>query len=100
VSRYDQKKAEHCEIKKAELRSPLYFTDFAEQKQAAGRKWHRGCLRCDGCSTTLESGKLEEGPPSAMYENQTNIWCRTCYAKRFGPKGIGVAGMSLPEMMK
>lgn len=74
--------------------------DFAEQKQAAGRKWHRGCLRCDGCTTTLESGKLEEGPLSETYANQTNIWCRTCYAKRFGPKGIGVAGMSLPETMR
>jgi hypothetical protein len=81
----------------ARCERPVYF---AEQKQAAGRKWHRGCLRCDGCSTTLESGKLEEGPLSATYGNPTNIWCRTCYAKRFGPKGIGVAGMSLPEMMK
>ncbi|UZJ53022.1 hypothetical protein CBS101457_002342 [Exobasidium rhododendri] len=81
----------------ARCERPVYF---AEQKQAAGRKWHRGCLRCDGCSTTLESGRMEEGPPSATYENQTNIWCRTCYAKRFGPKGIGNAGMSLPEMMK
>lgn len=81
----------------ARCERPVYF---AEQKQAAGRKWHRGCLRCDGCSTTLESGKLEEGPLSATYGNPTNIWCRTCYAKRFGPKGIGVAGMSLPETMK
>lgn len=81
----------------ARCQRPVYF---AEQKQAASRKWHRACLRCDGCSTTLESGKLEEGPLSATYEFPTNVWCRTCYAKRFGPKGIGVAGMSLPENMK
>ncbi|PWN34005.1 uncharacterized protein FA14DRAFT_123411 [Meira miltonrushii] len=78
----------------ARCQRPVYF---AEQKQAASRKWHRACLRCDGCSTTLESGKLEEGPLSATYEFPTNVWCRTCYAKRFGPKGIGNAGMSLPE---
>lgn len=81
----------------ARCQRPVYF---AEQKQAASRKWHRACLRCDGCSTTLESGKLEEGPLSATYEFPTNVWCRTCYAKRFGPKGIGVAGMSLPENAK
>jgi LIM domain len=81
----------------ARCQRPVYF---AEQKQAASRKWHRFCLRCDGCNTTLESGKLEEGPLSATYEFPTNVWCRTCYAKRFGPKGIGVAGMSLPENAK
>jgi hypothetical protein len=85
------------EKKRQEQRSLLslyLLLDFAEQKQAAGRKWHRGCLRCDGCSTALESGKLEEGPLSEAYANQTNIWCSTCYKKRFGPKGIGNAGMS------
>ncbi|PWN50441.1 hypothetical protein IE53DRAFT_368916, partial [Violaceomyces palustris] len=72
---------------------------FAEQKAAAGRKWHRGCLRCDGCSTTLESGKLEEGPverSTRLERGEANIWCRVCYAKYFGPKGLGV-GLSLPE---
>ncbi|PWN87074.1 cysteine and glycine-rich protein 2 [Acaromyces ingoldii] len=83
----------------ARCAKPVYF---AEQKQAANRKWHRGCLRCDGCSSTLDSGRLEEGPAEAANgaDVQCNIWCRTCYAKRFGPKGIGVAGMSLPEMQR
>ncbi|PWN99636.1 hypothetical protein FA09DRAFT_316053 [Tilletiopsis washingtonensis] len=70
---------------------------FAEQLQAAGRAWHRFCLRCDGCSTTLEPGKLEEGPVEQVQKAACNVWCRTCYAKRFGPRGIGVGGISLPE---
>ncbi|PWN43111.1 hypothetical protein IE81DRAFT_322831 [Ceraceosorus guamensis] len=81
---------------------PLRLTDFAEQLTAAGRLWHRACLRCDGCRTTLEPSKLEEGPigaeeHAAEGERGCNVWCRTCYKKLFGPKGIGVAGMSLPE---
>lgn len=81
---------------------PVYF---AEQKAAAGRKWHRACLRCDGCSTTLESGKLEEGPVggggvgSGAPKGGANVWCRICYAKYFGPKNLAV-GLSLPETMR
>ncbi|SJX61932.1 uncharacterized protein SRS1_12923 [Sporisorium reilianum f. sp. reilianum] len=78
---------------------PVYF---AEQKAAAGRKWHRGCLRCDGCNTTLESGKLEEGPAeknAAAPQGGANVWCRICYAKYFGPKNLAV-GLSLPETMR
>lgn len=78
---------------------PVYF---AEQKAAAGRKWHRACLRCDGCNTTLESGKLEEGPAEknpAAPQGGANIWCRICYAKYFGPKNLAV-GLSLPETMR
>ncbi|PWY98443.1 hypothetical protein BCV70DRAFT_201757 [Testicularia cyperi] len=79
---------------------PVYF---AEQKAAAGRKWHRACLRCDACSTTLESGKLEEGPAQldkhpAAPQSGANVWCRICYAKYFGPKNLAV-GLSLPETM-
>ncbi|SNX83031.1 uncharacterized protein MEPE_01737 [Melanopsichium pennsylvanicum] len=83
----------------ARCHRPVYF---AEQKAAAGRKWHRACLRCDGCNTTLESGKLEEGPVNGSEgkapKGGANVWCRICYAKYFGPKGLGV-GLSLPDTM-
>ncbi|KAE8244397.1 hypothetical protein A4X13_0g6624 [Tilletia indica] len=88
----------------ARCAKPVYF---AEQKQGAGRRWHRACLRCDGCSTILESGRLEEGPAdgaevATMLNPRggkgANIWCKNCYAKHFGPKGIGV-GMSVPESL-
>ncbi|KAK0566296.1 hypothetical protein OC861_003297 [Tilletia horrida] len=81
---------------------PVYF---AEKKQGAGRLWHRACLRCDGCSTILESGRLEEGPANAAEVaaqinpqggRPANVWCRICYAKHFGPKGLGV-GLSVPD---
>ncbi len=59
---------------------------FAEQIQASGRKWHRACLKCDGCGTSLDPGKLEEGPVDKV-KSGCNTWCRVCYAKFFGPKG-------------
>ncbi|KAN0066573.1 hypothetical protein ACQY0O_000667 [Thecaphora frezii] len=80
----------------ARCQKPVYF---AEQKAAAGRKWHRACLRCDGCSTTLDTGKLEEGPIDRAYKGDgANVWCRTCYAKYFGPKNLAV-GLSLPDTL-
>ncbi|SPO35271.1 uncharacterized protein PSFLO_00742 [Pseudozyma flocculosa] len=79
----------------ARCQKPVYF---AEQKAAAGRKWHRACLRCDGCSTTLDTGKLEEGPVDRTYKGGANIWCRVCYAKYFGPKNLAV-GFSLPDTL-
>ncbi|CAD6885882.1 unnamed protein product [Tilletia laevis] len=88
----------------ARCAKPVYF---AEQKQGAGRKWHRACLRCDGCSAILESGRLEEGPAHGGELATTlhpqggkgaNVWCKNCYAKHFGPKGIGV-GMSVPDSL-
>ena len=81
-------------------------TDFAEQRQACGRKWHRACLRCDGCRATLDPGKVQDGPADAMDADAPSTWCRNCYARvctlvlltqRFGPRGIGVAGTSYPR---
>ncbi|KZT54760.1 LIM-domain-containing protein [Calocera cornea HHB12733] len=56
---------------------------FAEQVVAVGKKWHKTCLRCANCSTGLDSSKLTErdGTP----------FCRSCYAKNFGPSGAGYA---------
>jgi len=56
---------------------------FAEQVVAVGQKWHKSCLKCASCSTQLDSSKLadRDGTP----------YCRTCYAKNFGPSGAGYA---------
>jgi len=56
---------------------------FAEQVVAVGKKWHKSCLRCAACSTSLDSSKLTErdGTP----------YCKSCYAKNFGPTGVGYA---------
>ncbi|KAI0799822.1 hypothetical protein BC629DRAFT_1285080 [Irpex lacteus] len=56
---------------------------FAEQVKAIGKTYHRGCLRCTGCNTSLDSSKLTEkdGDP----------YCKHCYGKRYGPAGSGYA---------
>ncbi|CAO1632173.1 unnamed protein product [Sympodiomycopsis kandeliae] len=82
---------------------PVYH---AEQVIAtSGSKvWHRPCLRCDVCSTTLQKGSLEESNNSMMTqvplaennEKACGIYCKICYKKYFGPRGIGAAGMSFP----
>ncbi|KAI0727739.1 hypothetical protein C8Q72DRAFT_781047 [Fomitopsis betulina] len=56
---------------------------FAEQVKAIGKTYHRGCLKCSECSTTLDSTKLTErdGEP----------YCRQCYSKLYGPQGSGYA---------
>ncbi|EPS98833.1 hypothetical protein FOMPIDRAFT_90481 [Fomitopsis schrenkii] len=56
---------------------------FAEQVKAIGKTYHKGCLRCSECNTTLDSTKLTErdGEP----------YCRRCYSKLYGPQGSGYA---------
>ncbi|KAK8846578.1 hypothetical protein IAR55_005664 [Kwoniella newhampshirensis] len=53
---------------------------MAEQVFSVGHKWHRGCLRCTKCRTTLDPSKVSdrEGVP----------YCKNCYAKEHGPVGI------------
>ncbi|KAJ8520330.1 hypothetical protein ONZ45_g2841 [Pleurotus djamor] len=56
---------------------------FAEQVKAIGKTFHKGCLRCTQCNTSLDSTKLTEkdGEP----------YCRQCYSKFHGPRGGGYA---------
>ena len=59
----------------------------AEAVSALSRKWHKRCLRCAGCGTTLMPNRLDErdGEP----------WCRKCYTDKFGLKGgMGVMSVS------
>ncbi|AXA51329.1 cysteine and glycine-rich protein [Malassezia restricta] len=77
----------------ARCHTPVYF---AEQRLAVGRKWHRACLRCEGCRATLDTNRVEEGPMDLWDQGCINTWCHMCYSKKFGPRGIGVAGMSYP----
>ncbi|KAL1408143.1 hypothetical protein Q8F55_004946 [Vanrija albida] len=52
----------------------------AEQVQAIGKKWHRGCLRCTGCRATID--------PSKVSDRDGQPWCKNCYAREHGPGGI------------
>ncbi|KAF7970402.1 hypothetical protein HWV62_24201 [Athelia sp. TMB] len=56
---------------------------FAEQVKATGKTWHKACLRCVECGTTLDSKKLTEkdGEPH----------CHRCYGRLHGPQGGGYA---------
>lgn len=61
----------------------------AEAVSALSRKWHKRCLRCAGCGTTLMPNRLDQrdGEP----------WCRKCYTDKFGLKG-GMGVMSRPNL--
>ncbi|GAA5990458.1 hypothetical protein JCM10908_007381 [Rhodotorula pacifica] len=61
----------------------------AESISALSRKWHKRCLRCAGCGTSLMPNRLEErdGEP----------WCRKCYTDKFGLKG-GMGVMTRPNL--
>ncbi|KAJ2852555.1 hypothetical protein IWW36_000184 [Coemansia brasiliensis] len=48
----------------------------AEQGMAAGRKYHKSCIKCKSCNTSLNSLKLTE--------RNGEIYCNQCYSKHFG----------------
>ncbi|KAF3420466.1 hypothetical protein E2986_14086 [Frieseomelitta varia] len=56
----------------------------AEQVLAKGREWHRKCYKCHDCSKTLDSIIACDGPDKDVY-------CKTCYGKKWGPHGYGFA---------
>ncbi|KAK9299544.1 hypothetical protein QLX08_007455 [Tetragonisca angustula] len=56
----------------------------AEQVLAKGREWHRKCYKCRDCSKTLDSIIACDGPDKDVY-------CKTCYGKKWGPHGYGFA---------
>ncbi|KAF4523286.1 hypothetical protein B566_EDAN009409 [Ephemera danica] len=44
--------------------------------------WHRRCFSCGDCNRSLDSTTLNDSPDG-------NIYCKSCYGKRYGPKGVG-----------
>lgn len=54
---------------------------MAEKVMGAGFSWHKSCFKCTLCSRCLDSTSLRE--------RGDDIYCKTCYAKSFGPKGYG-----------
>lgn len=53
----------------------------AEELRAANKTFHKLCFKCTSCNKLLETNILTE--------HQGNLFCRNCYAKSFGPKGVG-----------
>ncbi|GAA5978645.1 hypothetical protein JCM11641_002799 [Rhodosporidiobolus odoratus] len=60
---------------------------FAEEVRAVGGKWHKRCLRCTSCSTTLS--------PNTVTEKDGEPYCKKCYSEQFGLKGHGVLSVRL-----
>nr|XP_019047676.1 cysteine and glycine-rich protein [Kwoniella bestiolae CBS 10118]OCF26606.1 cysteine and glycine-rich protein [Kwoniella bestiolae CBS 10118] len=52
----------------------------AEQVYSIGSKWHKACLRCTSCKSTLD--------PSKVSDKDGLPYCKNCYAKEHGPGGI------------
>eukprot|EP00126_Sphaerothecum_destruens_P007047 Sdes_comp19657_c0_seq8m11481 len=57
---------------------------MAEKIAAAGHSWHKGCFRCALCGKTLDS--------VTVTDRDREIFCKACYAHKFGPKGYGHSG--------
>jgi len=55
---------------------------MAERMIGAGAAWHKiTCFTCFDCKRRLES--------TSLCEKDGEIYCKTCYGKRWGPKGYG-----------
>ncbi|KAG8038568.1 hypothetical protein G9C98_006264 [Cotesia typhae] len=58
---------------------PVYA---AEQMISKDRLWHKRCFSCGACHRSLDSTNLNDGPDG-------DIYCRGCYGRKFGPRGVG-----------
>ncbi|XP_048401575.1 cysteine and glycine-rich protein 3 [Stegostoma tigrinum] len=63
----------------------------AEKVIGGGKAWHKTCFRCALCGKSLES--------TTVTDKDGEIYCKACYARNFGPKGVGhgQSGGALPS---
>lgn len=54
----------------------------AEQMIAKNTIWHKRCFSCSECGKSLDSTNVNDSPNGEIY-------CRGCYGRNFGPRGIG-----------
>jgi cysteine/glycine-rich protein len=54
---------------------------MAEKIVGAGSSWHKGCFSCSICNKKLDS--------TTVCDKEGQIYCKACYGKEFGPKGVG-----------
>ncbi|XP_030231447.1 cysteine and glycine-rich protein 1 [Gadus morhua] len=57
---------------------------FAEDVQCEGQSWHKSCFQCMVCKKSLDSTTV------AVHVDE--IYCKSCYGKKYGPKGYGFGG--------
>jgi uncharacterized protein YbaR (Trm112 family) len=60
---------------------PVYA---AEEKLAAGKKWHKACLKCGMCNKMLDS--------TTVAEHEGEVYCKQCHGRKYGIKGYGFGG--------
>ncbi|XP_026520428.1 cysteine and glycine-rich protein 3 [Notechis scutatus] len=53
----------------------------AEEIQCNGRSFHKTCFLCMGCRKALDS--------TTVAAHESEIYCKTCYGRKYGPKGVG-----------
>ncbi|XP_054473380.1 cysteine and glycine-rich protein 3 isoform X4 [Anoplopoma fimbria] len=53
----------------------------AEEIQCNGRSFHKTCFICMSCRKGLDS--------TTMAAHESEIYCKSCYGKKYGPKGYG-----------
>ena len=49
------------------------------------QSYHKPCFNCKACHRILDSTLACDGPDKDVY-------CKLCYAKKYGPKGYGFGG--------
>ena len=53
---------------------------FAEKIQALDKCWHKTCFCCTRCLKVLR--------PGHYVDNKKEPYCKNCYNRKFGPKGV------------
>lgn len=53
----------------------------AEEMKALGKSYHKLCFKCKSCNKLLDSTNCTD--------KDNELFCKTCYAKTFGPQGYG-----------
>uniref|UniRef100_A0A8C7RYJ7 Cysteine and glycine-rich protein 1 n=1 Tax=Oncorhynchus mykiss TaxID=8022 RepID=A0A8C7RYJ7_ONCMY len=57
---------------------------FAEEVQCEGKFFHKCCFLCMACKKNLDS--------TTVTCHVDEIYCKSCYGKKYGPKGYGFGG--------
>ncbi|KAJ8395369.1 hypothetical protein AAFF_G00033540 [Aldrovandia affinis] len=57
---------------------------FAEEMQCEGKSFHKSCFLCMICKKNLDS--------TTVAVHMDEIFCKSCYGKKYGPKGYGFGG--------
>ncbi len=57
-----------------------------EEVKTSNKSFHKSCLRCNSCNKLLEVNTLTE--------HENSIYCKNCYGRNFGLKGIGAGNLS------